>query len=376
MFVCGGLVQSSYGTEQLTSGTNSRQAKQQALAAIPYGQLNQQSRAKISDVLEKPSIYRRLPITSIDVDPDYFIFLIRHPEVIVNIWQIMGVTKMTADRTGPFSLKTNDGVGAVSDVELIYGTNNLHIYYAAGTYSGPILKRKLNGRCVMVLRTEYLRGPDGSPQTKNSLDVFLRVENATVSLIAKTLNPLVGSTADHNFVESLNFLQRLNETTEKNGVGDQRMAGRLTKLTKQVRNDFVKVAGLVYERTGKTAAASPKNQFGQAGTPMAIPPQPYQQAYPVNALNQQGYPPVNQGRYAQPGTANMIPATGYAPPQMSAYSNDYSQRRSTTYNPAVHNAGGFVPQYYNQPVRSAGYERPVNPQIRQATYPGQGYYRR
>ncbi len=238
--------------EQLSSGTNSRQAKKQAINSIPYNQLTPETRQKIATVVDNPSIYRRLPITAVDVDPDMFLFLVRYPEVIVNIWEIMGVTQMKVDRTGPFTLNSDDGAGAISDVELVYGTNDKHIFYANGTYSGPLLKRKLKGRAVLILKTNYTAGPDGKPKSTNSLDVFVKVDNTTVNLIAKTLNPVVGPTADHNFVESLNFVQRLNETTEQNGVGVQRMAGRLTNIDDQVRQKFVEIAGWVYERNTKS----------------------------------------------------------------------------------------------------------------------------
>ena len=234
--------------EPVSGGTSSRQARQQAVSSVPFKELNRETQIKLAPILEKPSIYRRLPITSSDIDPDMYLFLVRHPEVLVNIWQLMGVTKMSVDRTGPFNFYSDDGAGAVSDVELVYGTSNKNVYYAEGSYSGPLLRRKLKGRAVIILRTDYKRGPTGSPRAISSLDVFLKVENATISLIAKTLNPIVGPTADHNFVETMKFVQRLNETTEKNGVGVQRMAYRLTNLDENVRDKFIEVAGDVYER--------------------------------------------------------------------------------------------------------------------------------
>ncbi len=275
---------------QVTAGTGSKQARQQALKAVPFDQLTPASKTKIGPVLEKPSIYRRLPVTSIDVDPDMYLFLVRYPEVMVNIWQIMGVTRMTIDRTGPFQLKTDDGVGAASDVELIYGTQNKNIYYAEGTYAGPLLKRKLHGRCVMILQTKYERGANGKPKTVNSLDVFVKVENATAGLIAKTLNPIVGPTADHNFVETLKFVQRLNETTEQNGTGVQRMAYRLTNLDQQVRDQFVKIAGTVYERGSRYQA----NQANRANQAQAAKKQAATAQHNPNAIP--AIPPAASGR--------------------------------------------------------------------------------
>ena len=123
--------------EELTSGTSGRQFKEQAINSIPYAQLNESTKQKLTEVLQKPSIYRRLPLTEINIDPDYHLFLIRHPEVIVNIWQLMGVTKMSTKRTSPFAFSTDDGVGTLSDVELVYGTNNMHIFYGCLLYTSP-----------------------------------------------------------------------------------------------------------------------------------------------------------------------------------------------------------------------------------------------
>lgn len=306
---------------QETSGTGSRQARQQAIAAIPFDQLTPETRNRLSPILNKPSIYRRLPVTSINVDPDMFLFLVRQPEVLVNIWQLMGVTQMNVERTGPFEFISNDGAGAVSNVELVYGTSNLNIYYADGTYSGSMLRRKLNGRAVMILRTGYRTGKNGQPTATNSLDVFLKVENVTVNLIAKTLNPIIGPTADHNFTESLQFVQRLNETTEKNGIGVQRMANRLTGITDSVREQFIQVAATVYERgvvrTGRAAgqpqASSPgrehitrANLTTIASPATASPAVSPAASYPFTWQASHSSVHVGSPAYAQPGVSTTV----------------------------------------------------------------------
>lgn len=342
----GGLAAPAQAVDQLTSGTSSRKIRQQAVQAIPLSELTPEARSKITPIIEKPSIYRRLPVTSIDVDPDYFLYLVRYPEVIVNIWQLMGITEMTLDRTGPFAMKSNDGAGAISDVELVYGTSNLNIYHAKGSYSGPLFRRKLHGSCVLVLRTNYREGPNGAPQAVSSLDVFLKVENATASLIAKTVNPIVGSSADHNFVESLNFVQRLNETTEKNGYGVQRMADRLENLTPEVRKGFVKAAGATYQRSTQRKRKSANATDSTLQTPAArvgyeSKVQGYSQprVAPIKT-NQPIYPPARSGQpgIQQPGVQRYDRINQASHPETSA------GRRSQQVQPALH--------YQSQPSRS------------------------
>ena len=246
-------------TAEKPTGSSHRSYRSAGIKAIPFSKMNVDAQKRIKNVVNRPSFYRRLPVQTIDADPEYFKLLVRRPEVIVSIWQLMGVTQMSTERTGPFTVKTNDGAGTISDLELVYGNDKLHVFYGNGSYTGPMLKQKLTGRCVIVLQTQATETPTGFNLT-NVLDIYLRVDNATASLITRTIQPLVGSTADHNFTESLKFVQRLNQSTRNNGPGVKGM-GRKLQIDNQVRKDFEVVVDKVYER------ANVKRQQANRGKP-------------------------------------------------------------------------------------------------------------
>ena len=283
------------------TGSSHRSHRAAGINAIPFAKINATAQKRIKDVVNRPSFYRRLPVQTIDADPDYFRLLVRRPELIVSIWQLMGVTQMSTERTGPFSVKTNDGAGTISDLELIYGNDNLHVFYGNGSYTGPMLRQKLTGRCVIVLQTQAKETATGYELT-NVLDIYLRVDNATASLITRTIQPLVGSTADHNFTESLKFVQRLNESTRANGPGVKGM-GRKLKIDDQVRIDFDNVVDQVYER------ASKKRQQAQRGT---APPKQ------VAQIQKSSRQRTNQSRTAQPPSNNVTPQVQAAKPALTS----------------------------------------------------------
>ncbi len=342
-------------------GSSSRQAKQDAIATIPYQQLNPPTQRKINTVVSDSSIYRRLPLTSINIDPDYLVFLVRHPEVVVNIWKLMGVTNMESDRTGPFTIESNDGSGTISNMELVYGTKNLHVFYGTGSYEGQIIKRKLTGKCVLILKTDYTQGANGMPVAINRLDVFLKLDNSTVGFVAKTLNPLVGPTADHNFVESLKFLQRLNETTEQNGPGVQRMANRLTDVQPQIRRDYAAVSGLVYQRARQLGA----ERATQAAPVTAPASQNYQYQQGITPLNSpQTYYPSPRSSFTQNGYASLMRQMPIYPPQSSQ--PNYQHEVPITPMHQMHQ--GSYRWSQGTPQRRAHYQAPQ--------YPAQNYYRR
>ncbi len=237
--------------------TNSRAAREEALQSIPYDKLGREMQARIAQVVNNPSIYRRLPTQAVDCDPDLYLFLLRNPEVVVDIWRIMGVTNMTLDRGSADRFRAADGQGTVGSVQFAYRSADTHVLYSEGSYDGPMYPVKLRGQCVMVLKSGYLRQNNGRVTVTNRMDAFLQVDNLGVELVAKTLQPLLGKTADHNFAETTTFLGTLSHTAEKNPSGIARLAGRLTRLDPQIRDQFVELAGRVADNaTAQAALAS------------------------------------------------------------------------------------------------------------------------
>jgi len=243
------------GAAESSEADVSPRAREDAIRRLPMRELNEETQRKLLSVVERPSIFRRMPTKSIDCDTDLYLFLIRNPEVIVNIWEIMGVSNMTAERAGAYAWKGNDGAGTICNIELVYGTENLHVLYGDGYYEGPLLKRKINGRCVLLLHSGYSRGQDSRGYIGNQLDVFLTIDNVGADLIAKTLHPWVGQTIDTNFTESAKFLSRLSLAAETNGSGMQRLSDKLTKVQPPVRDRFTSVSASVAERV--SVASSP-----------------------------------------------------------------------------------------------------------------------
>jgi hypothetical protein len=188
-----------------------------------------------------------MPISVIDCDPTLHQFLLRYPEVVINIWQLMGITNVSADRTGPFTMNASDGVGTTSQVELIYGTNDTHLFFCEGQYEGPLFRKPVNGRCVLVLKTGHREKQDGKWSVSNRMDIFLQLDHVGVDAITKTLHPLVGKSADVNFTETMKFVERISMTAEKNGPGMERLAERLDKVDPATREKFTEYTTNIFE---------------------------------------------------------------------------------------------------------------------------------
>ncbi len=224
-----------------------RQLRDEAVRAIPLNEMNEAVQAKLLNVVSRPTIYRRLPAQTVDCDPDLHVFLVRYPEVVVNIWQLMGITKVKVQRTGPLTFDALDGAGTVSRAELVYGTPEVHVFYAEGSYDGPLLQKPVTGNCVLLLRSSYSQ-QDGKPSVCDTLDVFAKLDNLGAEIIVKTLYPAVAKAVDFNFTESVRFVGQVSKSAELNGPGMQRLASHLQNVEPGVRESFARHVELAYQR--------------------------------------------------------------------------------------------------------------------------------
>lgn len=237
----------------LSKATSSRAAKETAIRGIPFQKLSVAAQQRLLAVIRKPTMYRRMPLSVIQCDPDLHRFSVRHPEVIVNIWQLMGITQVTAQRVAPYVLESSDGVGTVTNIELIYGDRDTHIFLCEGAYDGPLFRKTVKGRCVLVLKSGAVAANTGIQMT-NRLDIFLQIDHAGLDIFAKTLHPLLGKSADVNFLESMKFIERLSQAAERNNAGVQHMLSRLENVDPLIRQNFTQVVANVPVRKQQLAA--------------------------------------------------------------------------------------------------------------------------
>ncbi len=236
------------GKSTTTGADTSRAARDRARQAIPFQKIHEPLRTRLAQIVDRPTVFRRMPVQVIACDPELYTFLVRYPEVIVNMWQLMGVTKVEINRTSSFAFDAKDGAGTVSKVQLVYGTRDSHLFLADGYYEGPMVRRRVTGRCVLLLTTRFSQDNHHRPFVSSRLDVFVQLDNAGAEFIAKTLHPFFGHTADKNFAESTKFLGQVCRVAENNGPGVQRLVTRLTHVDPSIRRRFSDVTTAINQR--------------------------------------------------------------------------------------------------------------------------------
>lgn len=227
-------------------GSGDRSCREAARRAIPWRSLAPADRREASDIVSQSTLYRQLPTRLIDCDGDLFAYLIDHPEVVVDCWNVMGVSRLRLDPNGPNRYLASDAAGAQGDVRILYrkggGAEPLTmVVLADGKYQTPPMPHALRGSSLMLLRAQTVEEANGRSYVTTRLDSFISFDQAGTKLVARTLKPLIMRTADQNFVETMKFVSIFNRTAETNPAGMQRLSGHLQRTDEPTRREFAQV---------------------------------------------------------------------------------------------------------------------------------------
>src|SRR5690606_39744487 len=126
---------------QGAAGSSSREAREDAMRTIPYRQLNPDARRKVDAVLDNVTVFRRMPVQIMSCDPDFYLFMVQHPDVMVDLWKALGISNLTLVRTGADTFHGRDTEGSMNAIQIHYSSPELHLIYAVGTYVGGVLTK-------------------------------------------------------------------------------------------------------------------------------------------------------------------------------------------------------------------------------------------
>lgn len=252
-----------FGRKSPMKADTSRSARDEAVETIPFSALDEAARSKVDSVLADTAVYRRLPVQVIRCDPEMYLFLVEHPDVLVSIWEVFGITQLAVHEVGQDTFRVSEAAGTRGTMELLYASQDTHVFYGEGRCEGPVLSRPISGRVLAVLKSGYVRQPDGRDYVTCRLDAFLQVDRAGVELVTKTLQPMVGHVADFNFAQTAAFIGSLSRTAETNPGGVSRLAARLTEVQPTVRERFAELAEQVADRATHTAAQADETDVAE-----------------------------------------------------------------------------------------------------------------
>ena len=213
-------------------GSSGRESRRRAVDAMPLDRLPEAQRRAVEGCLRKATLYRRLPVETVVCDGDLLDFALEKPEAIVDIWRVLGISRLALDPTGPGQWRLADGYGTVGVLRLVHserqGRGGMHLFHGRGAYTGPLSPKNLTGTCVILVRhAPAMPAADGRERQLVQIDSFLDVDGVGLEIVTRTLQPLIVRSAAANLHEICLFMSTLSASARNNPEGVAQLAGRL-----------------------------------------------------------------------------------------------------------------------------------------------------
>jgi hypothetical protein len=241
------------------SGSSSREARRRALEAMPLDRIAEPQRKAIEPCLRAATLYRRLPVETVTCDADLLDFALAKPEAIVDIWRVLGISRLTLDPVGPRQWRLSDGYGTVGVLRLVHqerqGRGGLLVFHGRGAYTGPLSPKNLTGSCVLLVRYgPAMPAVDGRQRQIVQIDTFLDMDGVGLEIVTRTLQPLIVRSAASNLHEICLFMSTLSDSARTNPEGVAQLAGRLQQTDAADRQTLATIA----RRAAQPAAGRPQ----------------------------------------------------------------------------------------------------------------------
>ena len=232
---------------RIDSGSSSRETRRRAVAALPLERIMEPQRRAVDACVRSATLYRRLPVETVVCDADLLDFALQKPETIVDMWRVLGISRLSLDPTAAGQWRLSDGYGTVGVLRLVHreqqGLSGLLVFHGRGAYTGPLSPRNLTGSCVLLVR----HGPampavEGRQRQTIQIDSFVDMDGVGLEIVTRTLQPLIVRSAAANFHEICLFVSTLSESARSNPEGVAQLAGRLPQTTPADRQALATIA--------------------------------------------------------------------------------------------------------------------------------------
>lgn len=250
------------------AGTSSREARRRAEAALPLDRMPEATRGLVERQVKATALYRRLPVETVACSPELLDFVLTKPDTLVDLWQVLGISRLALDPVAPGQWRLSDGWGTVGAVRLLHherrGAGGLLVFHGRGGYTGPLSPRDLSGSCLVLVRHwPVAADAAGRPRQAVQVDAFLDVDGLGLEIVTRALEPLVVQSAAANLHEISLFVSQLSAAAARNPAGVSRLTGRMTRTAAADRRALAALAA------GKRSAADAGGDGDEVQTELA-----------------------------------------------------------------------------------------------------------
>ncbi len=228
-------------------GSSDRNLKDQAIARLERTRLTQSGRQTAEQMVDKMSLFRRLPEVRFEMDPVAYDYFIGNPDVVVGLWQTLGISAIELRPAGKYQFQMNNVDGTNSKVFFLKRSQTSNIVYCEGEFQSPFLKNPITANGLICINARFEKDKDGTTFVRHSADVFVAFPNLAIEAAAKMISPVSNYIADRNFQEISLFMHSMSLSMARQPRWVQELAGKLQGVMPEQAAELNEVTLKVYE---------------------------------------------------------------------------------------------------------------------------------
>jgi hypothetical protein len=250
------------GIRILADGESSAGAEDEARTAMPLKGMTPEDRQRAQLIIKERSQFRRLPSLQYTIDEPMFRYLLKHPDVAVSTWRVMGISRFEMWQTGDMEYEALAIDGSEGIADILYRDDNQMVFVCQGSYHNPLLPRPMEASALIWFRTVYTPNAEGTHVVTQKADVFVRFPSSSVSAIARVLTPVLHTLMDRNLFEVSLYGSMMSRAVRDEPEWVVRVAQQMEGVLPQRKGELIEVAR-------KPRNVNRRGKLGQSTMPAA-----------------------------------------------------------------------------------------------------------
>ena len=239
----------------LRSGTSTGKARDAARAALPLAGLSPAARGEAAAILDAHSLFRRLPRLRFPIRSDSLGYFVRHPDVSVALWRVMGISACELYQTGPTTFEADAHDGSVGSFEVVLDAPDQKVVLVRGRFKSPVLSDPIEATGLFHLRFASVRERSGTEYAVAEASLFVAFPSRAVGAAAKLVSPVTNVILDRNFEEVCLFAHLMDRSMATRPRWVEGMAAEMDGVLPRRRGELARLTTHVHESHRRRAAA-------------------------------------------------------------------------------------------------------------------------
>lgn len=240
-------------------------ARVRADQLLPLDEVDPARRSEVIEVIESPTIHKQGKPESFPCHHQLYLALLNEPSLTLSLWKDLSKAPVRLQHVGPNQYEGDDGQGTTARWEFVYRSPRLHALYCNLTHIRPTTQAKLEGRVILIVRTEFY-GPqaeDTGPIVRHDVEAFVKVDSKGWRALARTARPILEKVLEQQVQEAGWFVSLMGRLVAQHPVWAVDVVTRDTDIPAEYREYFPKVVDAAKNPEYSPRRPSMRNQTVQ-----------------------------------------------------------------------------------------------------------------